>query len=414
MDLRRKSELKSRCAQDGSRHSSNWPIGQMRSQFMKRTSPLQRVKGQINGRANVLLVGQLVWPTICDASDALQVILSTARVDRVQSASDAISWIRGRSIDMIVIDQAMIGERTARLVATLRGKFPSAGIVLVGELPSASIVAEFFRMDITDWIDPEHWANQALISNRVASEIEKAMIDRVSCERLVVLENAYRRLTQERKSLEEKLGGACANLAGAEESARDREGIASMQTECRMLLVQESEVESIVELSTQYLIARVGPTNAAIFLQDQGQYRLAGYVRDDLARRAAGGLVDHLASLWCARIAVHSGVVRFGPSEPPSARFAEFAGVLPGRSVFAFACPNLDSTTGGPVVVLFRDGQRPFSSDLKNVALAVGPAFTSGLARVRRILTRAQPEWPKESPDNLPDISPDISPGSVD
>ena len=106
-------------------------------------------------------------------------------------------------------------------------------------------------MNITDWIDTEHWANQASISNRVASEIEKAMIDRVNSERLVVLENAFRRLTQERKSLEEKLGGACANLAGAEESARDREGIASMQTECRMLLAQESEVESIVELSTE-------------------------------------------------------------------------------------------------------------------------------------------------------------------
>lgn len=374
---------------------------------MKHASQLQCGNGQINGRANVLIVGQMVWPAICDASAALNVTVTTARVDRVQSAQDAINWIHGRSIDMIVIDHAMIGERTARLVATLRGAFPSAGIVLVGELPSASIVAEFFRLNITDWIDTEQWADQALIANRVAGEIDKAMINRVSCERLVVLENAFRRLTQERKSLEEKLGGACANLAGAEESARDREGIAAMQAECRMILAQESEVESIVELSTQYLIARVGRTNAAIFVQDQGQYRLAGYVRDDLARRAAGGLVDHLASLWCARIAAHSGVVRFGPSDPPSARFAELAGVLPGRSVFAFAGPNLNSTTGGPVVILFRDGQRPFSSDLQKVALAVGPAFTSGLARVRRILTRAQPEWPKESPNNLPDISPD-------
>ncbi len=381
---------------------------------MKHASQFQRGIGPINGRANVLIVGQTVWPAMCDASDALNVTLTTARVDRVQSAQDAINWIRGRSIDMVVIDHAMIGERTARLVTTVRMAFPSAGIVLVGELPSASIVAEFFRMNITDWIDTEQWANQALIANRVAGEIEKAMINRVSCERLVVLENAFRRLTQERKSLEEKLGGACANLAGAEESARDREGIAAMQTECRMILAQESEVESIVELSTQYLIARVGPTNAAIFLQDQGQYRLAGYVRDDLARRAAGGLVDHLASLWCARIAAHSGVVRFGPSDPPSARFAEMAGVLPGRSVFAFAGPNLNSTTGGPVVILFRDGQRPFSSDLQKVALAVGPAFTSGLARVRRILTRAQPEWPKESPDIWPDVPPDISSDSID
>lgn len=311
---------------------------------------------------------------------------------------------------MVVIDHEAIGEYATQLVASLRTAFPSAAIILVGELPSAVIVAEFFRMNITDWIENEQWADGVLIGNRVAGEIEKAMNNRVSRERMIGLENACRRLTQERKTLEEKLGGACANLAGAEESARDREGIAAMQAECRMLLAQENEVESIVELSTQYLIARVGPTNAAIFLQDQGQYRLAGYVRDDLARRAAGGLVDHLASLWCDRIAVHSGVVQFGPSDPPIASFAELAGVLPGRSVFAFACPNIDSTTSSAVVILFRDGQRPFSCELKKVALAVGPAMASGLARVRRILTRAQPEWPKESPD----VEPDISPDSVD
>ncbi|MDA0214715.1 MAG: hypothetical protein O2875_05060, partial [Planctomycetota bacterium] len=358
----------------------------MRSQPINRTSQIQLGNEQINGRANVLLVGQMVWPTSCDASKALQVTLRNVRVDRVQSARDAISWMRGRSIDMVVIDHEAIGEYATQLVASLRTAFPSAAIILVGELPSAVIVAEFFRMNITDWIENEQWADGVLIGNRVAGEIEKAMNNRVSRERMIGLENACRRLTQERKTLEEKLGGACANLAGAEESARDREGIAAMQAECRMLLAQENEVESIVELSTQYLIARVGPTNAAIFLQDQGQYRLAGYVRDDLARRAAGGLVDHLASLWCDRIAVHSGVVQFGPSDPPIASFAELAGVLPGRSVFAFACPNIDSTTSSAVVILFRDGQRPFSCELKKVALAVGPAMASGLARVRRIL----------------------------
>ncbi len=351
-------------------------------------------------RANILLVGKVEWPPIAPSADDCTDALRSARVERVSCARDAVRWVRGHSLDFVVIDHAGLGFRAKLVVRVLRHSFPSARIVSFGVLPSATIVADLFREGITDWIEPHEWQRDSSISTRLAFDIERAMIDRIRDERFSVLEGACRRLTHERKVLEEKLGGACANLADAEESARDREGIAAMQAECRTLLSQESEVESIVELSTQYLIARVGPTNAAIFLMDQGEYRLAGYVRDDLSRRAAGGLVDHIASTWCARIAAHPTVVRFGPSDPPSARFAEFAGVLPGRSIFAFASPNLDPINGAAVIVLFRDGQRPFSIEFEKVARAVGPAFASGLARVRRVLMRAQPQWPKSSPDS--------------
>ena len=301
-------------------------------------------------------------------------------------------------IDFVVIDFALVASRTQRMVQLARKSFPTAGVIVVGELPSACTLISLFREGLSDWIEPAEWAGASMPS-RICTALEHSMVVRVRAERTAVLENACRRLTSERKILQEKLGGACANLADAEEVARDREGIAAMKAECRTLLAQESEVESIVELSMQYLIARVGPTNAAVFLMDQGQYRIAGYVRDDLARRAAGGLVDHLASLWCPRIAAFDEIIRFGPCDPPSARLAEFAGVLPGRAVLAFACPNLDPINGCAVVVLFRDGQRPFSPELTKVVHAVGPAFASGLARVRRVLMRAQPQWPKGSTD---------------
>lgn len=350
-------------------------------------------------RANVLLVGPVHWPLIRSASEVVPDALRSSRVERVQRASDAIEWMRGRSLDFVAIDFATVGDETVNLVSALRSAFRFAAVVVVGSFPSAAQVAELFRAGITDWIEQEAWANDGKALCQISAAIERSLMDQVCAHRSATLEGVCRRLTNERKTLQEKLGGACANLADAEESARDREGIAAMQAECRTLLAQESEVEAIVELSTQYLIARVGTTNAAIFLKDHGQYRLAGYVRDDLARRAAGGLIDHVASLWCERIAAHAGIIRFGPNEPPAAQFAEFCGVLPGRSVFAFACPNLDPINGSAVVVLFRDGQRPFSPELEKVARAVGPAFASGLARVRRILTRTQPQWPKESPD---------------
>lgn len=355
------------------------------------------------GRTQVLLIGAVDGPAFRRIDAAGMNAGWTVRVDRIATARAALGWVRGRSIDVVVIDHASVGERTCRVAWIFHKFFPSARVVVVGDLPSASVVTECFRAGASDWIESDEWKHDQGVAVRFAKEIELAVSARVRAERLAVLENACRRLTAERRTLEAKLGGAFANLAGAEESARDREGVASMQAECRTLLAQESEVEAVVELTTQYVIARVGVTNAAVFLLDQGQYRLAGYVRDDLARKSAGGLIEHLAGVWCERISAHEECVRFGPSDPPPGRFAELAGLLPGRAVFAFACPKMNERQGNAVVILFRDGQRPFSPEFERVARAVAPAFASNLARVQRVLTRAQPEWPREAPDESPE-----------
>ncbi len=352
------------------------------------------------GRTQVLLIGAVDGPAFRRIDAAGVDAGWTVRVDRMSTARAALEWIRGRTIDVVVIDHASVGSRASRVAWIVRRVYPDARIVIVGELPSARVVTEIFRAGVSDWIEGDEWKNDESVAARFASEIERAVGGRVRAERTAVLENACRKLTLERRTLEDKLGGAFANLAGAEESARDREGVASMQAECRTLLAQESEVEAVVELTTQYVIARVGVTNAVIFLMDQNQYRLAGYVRDDLARKSAGGLIEHIASVWCERIAAHGECVRFGPCDPPPGRFAELAGLLPGRSVFAFACPKMNEHQGSAIIVLFRDGQRPFSRDLEKVARAVAPAFASTLARVQRVLTRATPQWPREAPDS--------------
>ncbi len=351
------------------------------------------------GAAHVLLIGAVNGPAFRRIDAAGADAGWTVRVDRIGSARAALGWIRGRTIDVVVIDQASVGPRSKRVAWIVRKVHPDARIVVVGELESASAVAACVRAGVNDWIETDEWNRDADVATRFAREIEQAVRSRVRTDRLAVLEGACRRLTIERRALEERLGGAVATLAGAEESARDREGIASMQAECRTLLAQESEPEGVITVSTQYIIARVGVCNAAVFLMDQQGYRLAGYVRDDLARRAAGGFIEHLAEVWCERIAAHAECVRFGPCDPPPGRFAELAGLLPGRSVMAFACPVLHEQRGGAVIVLFRDGQRPFSSDFEKVASAVAPALASNLARVQRVLTRAQPQWPRAAPD---------------
>ncbi|MSR28612.1 MAG: hypothetical protein EXS03_03430 [Phycisphaerales bacterium] len=354
------------------------------------------------GRARVLLVGAATEL----GSAPLDAVSSRAgwnlRVERSRGPREAIRALRGQPIDLVILDYDSMDQRARRVAAAARKAHPHSSILILGRWPAGSVVAEFLRAGIADWIEPSHWTADDRIVATLGSLLETAVNTRVGANRIAVLESACRRLSQERTALERRLGGACANLAGVEELTRDREGIAAMQAECRTLLAQEAETEPIVEIGANYLIARAGLSNAALFICEGGKYRLAAYVRDDLSRRSAGGLIEHLASQWCAKISEREGIVRLTAGEPAPEGLEGLAGVLPGRSTLAFACRSADSAQPEAVIVLFRDGQRPFSPESERVTRAVGAALGSALERVNRILNRAKPSWPLETPDPDP------------
>lgn len=349
----------------------------------------------------MLIVGGRSSPSATPIEEAGCTAGWALRLERVTIARRAIQLARAHPVDLVVLDFSSQPTNARRLIAAMRKLNPACAIVVVGGLGSPQATVECFRAGATDWIDPDSWKSNDEIHRKISAWLESSISRRLSGDRLAVLEAACRKLTQDRVQLEQRLGGAAANLAGSEEVARDREVVASMQAEFRMILSQEVEVESIIELTANYMIAKVGPTNAAIFTLEEERYRLAGYVRDDLSRKGAGGLIEHIGSSWCHAIAKEQHAVSFDPMTIAPDGYAKLAGVIPGRCVLAFACPTEKLDAAPAVIVLFRDGQRPFGPDALQMARAVGAVLSGGIERVRRVLSRAQPQWPKETPDTL-------------
>ncbi len=351
------------------------------------------------GRATVLLVGSPGAP----ASGPLEVVCARdgwdLRIDRARSACDAIRSLRSRGADLVVIDLDGMGHRARWMAHAARIAQPSAAIVVVGQWPSSDATRACLRAGVSEWIDADSWIVTDSLVNRLGALLARAVTDRLGVDRIAVLESACRRLSEERSQLQRKLGGASANLAGAEDIARDREGLAAMQAECRTLLSQEAEPELIVEIAANYLVSRLGPTNAALLVAEGESFRLAAYVRDDLTRRAAGKVLDQLSSSWATRIAAASSPIVLQEGSAPREGCEGLAAVLPGRSILAFSCNGAQSTRSRGVVVLFRDSQRPYGDGDIRVARAVGAALGYALDRTDRILNRATPKWPTEAPE---------------
>jgi hypothetical protein len=327
------------------------------------------------------------------------------RLARSSDLTEASSWIASHWADSIVVDAACLGARaqgTAWLGA-LRELVPHASVILVGS-PSASsadatgMVAALFGAGLGDWLERDQWST-AWSSGRVARWLHESVQRRGRDERSRLVEGACARLTQERRGLEERLGKACADLSKARLDAEEREAVASMRSECNAILSSEVEPAPIIEWSLQYFVARVGPTNVSLFVREGERFVVGGYVRDDLSRRAAGGMLEHLSTGWCQSIAAQRAVLRIADGNPIAPRWVELQGVLPGRSVLAFPCADGELAQAHAVVIAFRDGRRPFGPDLERVGRALGPALGGAIARARRILGRMQPQWPRSPKD---------------
>ncbi len=322
-------------------------------------------------------------------------------LDRADSATAAIRKLRGRTFDLALIDYGTIGARTPRVARAVRIASPNASVLVTSVPEDVAVIAQLVRAGVhdvlpggSDWSAPE-------LAECIRTHASRAVASRLAQERLTVLESACRRLSRERAELEAQVLQMASGLAAAEQAACEREERAALSSEFRTLVAQETDIDSVISIGGHYLVARMGATNAALFVLDSDRWRLGGYVRDDLARRAAGGLLDHIADTWCTRIAAHAGCVRISPAEPAPDGWAALSGLLPGRHVLAFACYGQEGALiAHPVaaVVLFRDASRPFGPECVRAAEALGPAFGASIDRVHRVLSRARPSWPAEPP----------------
>jgi DNA-binding NarL/FixJ family response regulator len=322
-------------------------------------------------------------------------------LDRAGRAPEAVRRLRGRVFDMVLLDCSSLGARTTRIARAVRLASPGASVVVMSVPEDVAVIAGLVRAGVHDVLPAQSdWSAPELVE-RVRTLAARAVSARLEHERLTVLESACRRLSRERTELEAQLLQMANGLAAAEQSACEREERASLSSEFRTLVAQETDIDSVISIGGHYLVARMGATNAALFVLDSDRWRLGGYVRDDLARRAAGGLLDHIADTWCTRIAAHPGCVRISPAELAPEGWAAMSGLLPGRHVLAFACYGQDGALiAHPVaaVVLFRDASRPFGPECIRAADALAPAFGAAIDRVRRVLSRARPSWPAEPP----------------
>ncbi len=157
------------------------------------------------------------------------------------------------------------------------------------------------------------------------------------------------------------------------------------------LIRNELDIESLLRTTLEFVLAKCGPTNAAVFLPTtSGDFSLGAYVNYDCAKDTIDVLLDHLANSVAPKFEQRIGIAHLTTHQALAEAIGDDAGWLDESEVVAFCCRHEGEVLA--ICLLFRDRQAPFTPPLLSQLQTVGELFADQLARVIRIHHRHLPK----------------------
>lgn len=322
-----------------------------------------------------------------------------------QSPAAACEAMEDRRFDLVILEHAGPADALAELITRARSNPAGPEAIVLSSEPTLALAVEAMRLGAADLIDA--CVVGAELRQRVWAAIERSR-DRLKREqRIARFRRMCKKLNLTRQELSSQVGSLCNDLLSAYTELSDQVGRVGLTSEFTSLVRQELDVEELLRTALEFILAKTGPTNAAVYLPDtSGEYSLGAYVNYDCPKDSAETLFDHLADVVAARFEDLPGVLTIeGPDELVE-QLEHDAHWLASNTVVVFACRDEGETLA--IVTLFRDERTPFEAPLLTMFGLIAEAFGAQLGRIIRVHHRHVPR------DQWDSIDGDLDDGDID
>jgi hypothetical protein len=308
------------------------------------------------------------------------------------TAAEALALADAGEFDFMLCAEAPGEFGPEGLVARLAHSESAPACVVLTENPTLEGALAAMRAGAVDY-----W-HIAIAGDTLRSRLEDVLrrardrLDRR--QRLDRLRRLCRQLNGARQEVSRQVGALCTDLADAYRELSDQFGKVTLACEFSGVVRQELEVESLLRTTLEFVLAKIGSTNAAIFLPaSSGEYSLGAYVNYDVPRDAAEMLLDHLAAVLAPRFEKQTDVAVLDSAHALEEKLGEHAHWMGESALAAMACRHDDETLA--VLVLFRDRRTGFGPDHRESLRIIGDIFGRQLARVIHVHHRHIPrdQW---------------------
>lgn len=326
-----------------------------------------------------------------EARDALVrgLVEQGAMVVHAWTPAEALNLLSTGEFDVVLCAEASGSWEPGDLVERVASGEPGSVCVVLSWSPTLTGALAAMRAGAADYWEGEP-SGEALRRRfeAVLVRARRASERRRDVERLRRL---CRQLNGARQEVSRQVGSLCTDLADAYKELADQFGKVTLACEFSGVVRQELEVESLLRTTLEFVLAKIGSTNAAIFLPAAGgEYSLGAYVNYDVPKDTAEMLLDQLAAVLAPRFENQIEVAVLDDARALEERLGEHAHWVGESALAALACRHDDETLA--VVVLFRDRRLGFNGEQRESLRVIGDIFGRQLARVIQVHHRHIPK----------------------
>lgn len=319
-------------------------------------------------------------------------------VEPVSNPADALAAVATDRFDLAIVQSSMGGGRGLELVRGLVELDESLGILMLSRGADLDDAVAAMRLGVLDFLVGR--MDAAKMVARVEEAVERARRHRHERQRAERLKRVCRDLDTAQNGAD-PISGEPNDLAIAYRELSEQLAHVGLTTEFNSLVRQELDLESLLRTVLEFLLAKLGAVNAAIFLPSTtGDYSLGAYVNYDCPKDTAEVLLEHLAAVVPERFEHEGGVVLMRSERSLLDRLGDQADWLDGHAVACMSCRQDDECLA--VVTLFRDRRTGFSDEHASMLEALSALFAQQLSRVIHIHHRHLPknQWGLDAQDD--------------
>lgn len=201
-----------------------------------------------------------------------------------------------------------------------------------------------------------------------------------------------------------QMGDLCADMSASYRDISEQLTGVTVGAELSAVLRQELELEGLLRTTLEFTLAKVGPTNAAIFLPNAlGDYSLGAYVNYDCSKDSCESMLEDFAGVAAGAFQERTGPIALKDAREIEVALGRHTSWLDDAGMVATPCrANGESVA---VAVFFRDRRTPFSPFHGRCLGLIADVFAAQLSRVIRTHNRcaAKDKWGADGlgPDDL-------------
>ena len=341
------------------------------------TPVMQKSRLAAKNSPRVLIVddeADLIDPVGDAVGRELDCKLSTAK-----SVAEAQKILQTQEIDLLVTDLNFPDGLGTDLLSSLRKRHPLASAIVITGAPSLDGAVDCLRKGAVDFLAKPFTVPEFL--KRIRGALHRQSLVLKNENRIDRLRDAVRRLNEARKLVSKKVDLLCNDLVSAYgDLSRQLERCADQRILPRRTFIVRRNLEQMLCHAMDWLLRQMGYSNVAIWLAgDDAEYQLGAYMKYTIP--GDQDLIDAMRDGISAKL-VNAGLIHWNKSQAAEQLTPAESKILKDQTVLGVHCTYLGESLAQ--IIMFRDGNQPFSDDDASTLRTISAVFALTLATMVR------------------------------